>query len=244
MTCDGEVAFENLPAKEALPMSKPLAVICLSGGMDSCIAVAMAAREYEPAFLHVNYGQRTEAREQRCFREIADHFGATHRLVVDLPHLGRIGASALTDRTLDVPAGDLSRPGIPLTYVPFRNANILSAAVAWAEAIGAVAVVIGAVEEDSSGYPDCRQSFYDAFQRAVDEGTRDETRIRILTPVIGMRKSEIVRKGVELNAPLHLTWSCYVDEDVACGQCDSCLLRMKAFREAGVEDPIPYRKEI
>jgi 7-cyano-7-deazaguanine synthase len=232
-----------VPILEAggLNMAEPLAVICLSGGMDSCVAAAMALREYAPAFLHVNYGQRTEARELRCFREIADHFSAVHRLVVDLRHLGRIGASALTDRTIDVPKGDLSRTGIPVTYVPFRNANILSAAVAWAEAIGAEGVVIGAVEEDSSGYPDCRRAFYDAFQKAVDKGTRPESRIRILTPVIGMRKSEIVRTGAGLNAPLHLTWSCYVDEDLACGECDSCLLRMKAFREAGVKDSIPYR---
>lgn len=222
-------------------MSKPLAVVCLSGGMDSCVAAAIAARDCEPAFLHVNYGQRTETRELRCFREIADHYRVGHRLVVDLKHLGTIGASALTDRNIEVPEGDLSRSGIPVTYVPFRNANILSAAVAWAEAIGAEAVVIGTVEEDSSGYPDCRQVFYEAFQKAVDEGTRPETRIRILTPVIAMKKSEIVRKGIELGAPLHLTWSCYRDEDLACGECDSCLLRMKAFREAGVEDSITYR---
>jgi 7-cyano-7-deazaguanine synthase len=221
-------------------MSRPLAVVCLSGGMDSCVTAAIAHETHELALLHVNYGQRTERRELEAFRQIADFYHVEKRLVVTLEHLKSIGGSALTDPSISVPAGQVGREGIPPTYVPFRNATILSAAVSWAEVIGATAVFIGAVEEDSSGYPDCRESFYRAFQQAVTLGTRPGSHIEIVTPVIHLRKSEIVRRGVELGAPLGLTWSCYKDERVACGDCDSCLLRMRAFKEAGLPDPIPY----
>jgi 7-cyano-7-deazaguanine synthase len=223
-------------------MGKPIAVVCASGGLDSCVSVAIAAENCEPALLHVNYGQRTERRELRSFHEIAEYYGVTHKLVLDLEFLGRIGGSSLTDEAQEVPKGDLARAGIPSTYVPFRNANILAAAVAWAEVLGARAVYMGAVEEDSSGYPDCRKEFFDAFQQAVTLGTRPETRIEIVTPVIGMSKAEIVRRGMELGAPFHLTWSCYRDEKLACGRCDSCLLRLRAFQAAGIPDPIAYRK--
>jgi 7-cyano-7-deazaguanine synthase len=222
-------------------MSRAIAVVCLSGGMDSCVTAAIAARSHELACLHVNYGQRTEGRELRSFRDIADFYRVEKRLVVELPHLARIGGSSLTDKSRELPAARLARKQVPSTYVPFRNANILSAAVAWAEALGAHAVFIGAVEVDSSGYPDCRAEFFDTFAKAVSLGTRPGSGIEIVTPVIAMSKADIVRKGVELGAPLHLTWSCYSDETVACGGCDSCLLRMRAFAEAGVPDPIPRR---
>jgi 7-cyano-7-deazaguanine synthase len=225
------------------------AVVLLSGGMDSCVTLAIARERHDVgnvAALHVGYGQRTQAREQRAFEEIADFYGIRERLVVQLDHFRAIGGSALTDRKIAVPEGELntqaSHGQIPVTYVPFRNAHFLSVAVSWAEAIGAGAVYIGAVAEDSSGYPDCRPEYYRAFQELVRAGTRPETRIEIVTPVITMKKSEIIRRGVELGAPLHLTWSCYQSEDAACGACDSCLLRLRAFAEAGVADPISYRR--
>lgn len=223
-------------------MHKPMAVVCLSGGVDSCVTAGLVVQSHEPALLHVNYGQRTEARELTSFRQIADFYGVERRLVVDLDFLGQIGGSSLTDPAQAVPEGDLGRKDIPSTYVPFRNANILSAAVAWAETLGAAAVYVGAVEEDSSGYPDCREDFFEAFRKAVALGTRPDSKIEIVTPVIRMSKADIVRKGAELGAPFHLTWSCYREEDIACGECDSCLLRMRAFKQAGVPDPIPYRK--
>jgi 7-cyano-7-deazaguanine synthase len=225
------------------------AVALLSGGMDSCVTAAMARQRHGAehlALLHASYGQRTERRERRAFEEIAEFWGVRRRLVVRLDHFRAIGGSALTDPRIAVPENQLGAPGprgsaIPVTYVPFRNAHFLSAAVSWAEAIGANFIYIGAVAEDSSGYPDCRPLYYRVFQELVRAGTRPETRIDIVTPVIRMRKSEIVRRGIELGAPLHLTWSCYQSEDVACGACDSCLLRLRAFAEAGVPDPIPYR---
>jgi 7-cyano-7-deazaguanine synthase len=208
--------------------------------MDSCVTAAVARQAYEPALLHLNYGQRTEARELRAFREIADYYKAGLRLIASMEHLAKIGGSSLTDRDLAVPRANLTATGVPVTYVPFRNANMLSVAVSWAEVIGASAVFIGAVEEDSSGYPDCRRQFYDAFNAVIELGTRPGSGIRVVTPVIGMAKKDIVKKGVELGAPLHLTWSCYQNEDVACGECDSCALRLRAFQQAGVVDPIPY----
>lgn len=219
---------------------RDLAVVLVSGGMDSLVTAAMARAECETAFLHLNYGQRTEKKELECFHAIADHYGVTRRLVVDVSHLSKIGGSSLTDTSMTVEEADLSRRGVPTSYVPFRNANILSIAVSWAEVLGARRVYIGAVEEDSSGYPDCRKEFYEAFGRVIDLGTRPETRIEIFTPVIGMRKSEIVKKGAELRVPFDLTWSCYRDGDLACGNCDSCALRLRGFREAGVPDPLPY----
>lgn len=217
-----------------------LAVCLVSGGMDSCVTAAIAAMESEElALLHVSYGQRTAARERRAFDELARHFKA-RTLAVSLESLARIGGSSLTDMAMPVASAECSSSEIPTSYVPFRNAHLLATAVSWAEVIGAGAIYIGAVAEDSSGYPDCRPEFYAAFQQAIITGTRPETRIRIRTPVIGKRKSEIVKLGVALGAPLHLTWSCYEREDQACGCCDSCALRLRAFREAEIHDPIPY----
>jgi 7-cyano-7-deazaguanine synthase len=219
----------------------PLAVCLVSGGMDSCVTVAIAAEENEElAFLHVSYGQRTASRERESFDRIADHYAVEKRLVISLEHLAQIGGSSLTDKSIAVTAADLGAPGIPSSYVPFRNAHFLAAAVSWSEVINSNSIYIGAVAEDSSGYPDCRPEFYSAFQNAINLGTRPETNITIRTPVIGMKKSEIVRRGLELGAPLDLTWSCYRESELACGDCDSCALRLKAFREAGASDPIPY----
>lgn len=220
-----------------------LAVVALSGGMDSCVAAAMTrAIGMELALLHGDYGQRTEARERRAFEEIADFYGvpAARRLVVDFAGLRAIGGSALTDRRIEVPEGDLEAAGVPATYVPFRNAHLLSACTSWGEVLGARAVVTGFVEEDSSGYPDCRESFLRAFEVAAALGTRPGTRLAFHAPLLHLRKSAIVRKGLELGAPLQLSWSCYQGEDLACGRCDSCRLRLRGFREAGAEDPIPY----
>jgi 7-cyano-7-deazaguanine synthase len=219
----------------------PLAICLVSGGMDSCVTAAIANEENdELAFLHVSYGQRTEKREREAFAALADHYNVKSRLVISLEHLAKIGGSSLTDDRIAVTTANLSAPGIPSSYVPFRNAHLLSAAVSWGEVINATAIYIGAVAEDSSGYPDCRPEFYDAFQNVLDIGTKPETRITVETPVIAMRKSEIVQRGIELGAPLHLTWSCYKESESACGNCDSCALRLRAFREAGVTDPIPY----
>ena len=219
---------------------KPLAVVCLSGGMDSCVTAAIAAQEHRLAALHARYGQRTQAKEQACFEALADHFAAERRLMVDFPHLQAIGGSSLTDRRMPVREGDPEPDRIPTSYVPFRNAHLLSAATAWAEVLGARAIYIGAVWEDSSGYPDCRPEFYQAFQLLIERGTRPETRIHIATPVIRMTKAEIVRRGLALRAPFEKTWSCYQADAEACGACESCRLRLRAFAEAGVPDPIPY----
>jgi len=215
-------------------------VVLVSGGMDSLVAAALAVREGEAAFLHVSYGQRTEARERRAFRAIADHYRIEKRLEVDFPALKAIGGSALTDPSIPIRTGGIDRDSVPASYVPFRNGLLVSIAVSWAEAIGAGAVYIGAVEEDSSGYPDCRQAFFNAFGEAVRIGAARGESIRIVTPLIRMSKREIVRLGLELGAPFSLSWSCYVGEETACGVCDSCRLRLRAFRENGVPDPIPY----
>jgi 7-cyano-7-deazaguanine synthase len=218
-----------------------LAICLVSGGMDSCVTAAIAQRENdELAFLHVSYGQRTEQRERQSFEALADYYEVKSRLVVSLEQLAKIGGSSLTDNTVPVSAANLVSTTIPSSYVPFRNAHLLSAAVSWGEVIKASAIYIGAVAEDSSGYPDCRPEFYAAFQSAIDFGTKPETHMTIRTPVIHLKKSEIVQKGVEFGAPLHLTWSCYQESELACGNCDSCALRLRAFREAGVSDPIPY----
>lgn len=221
-------------------MPRPRAVVLASGGMDSCVTAAIAGRSFDLAMLHLNYGQRTEKRELKAFHGVADALGAADRLVISMEHLARIGGSSLTDARIPVSAADLLAAGIPSSYVPFRNANFLAAAVSWAEVLEAEAVYIGAVEEDSSGYPDCRRRFFDAFEAAVREGTKPTTGIRLVTPIIDRTKAEIVRLGLELGAPLHLTWSCYQREDRACGVCDSCALRLRGFQRAGVEDPIPY----
>jgi len=225
------------------------AVVLLSGGMDSCVSAAIARERHgaaNVALLHAMYGQRTEKRERQAFEDIANYYDVRQRLVVKLDHFRAIGGSALTDRQIRVPENELESPesggsSIPVTYVPFRNAHFLSVAVSWAEVLGAGYVYIGAVAEDSSGYPDCRPEYYRLFQDLIPLGTKPETEIEMVTPVIGMKKSEIIRRGRELGAPLHLTWSCYQGEDVACGKCDSCLLRLRAFVEAGTVDPIPYQ---
>jgi 7-cyano-7-deazaguanine synthase len=226
---------------------KPKGVVLLSGGMDSCVVAAIANETHSLALLHAGYGQRTEARERRSFDAIADFYGVEERLAIRLDAFRQIGGSALTDRRIDVPEnshGLAASAGIPVTYVPFRNAHFLSAATSWAEVIGATAIFIGAVEEDSSGYPDCRPQYYHAFAEVIRQGTRPETHIEIVTPVIALKKSEIVRRGVSLGAPLDRTWSCYQFDDAACGACDSCRLRLQAFAQAGVADPIPYRARV
>ncbi len=217
-----------------------LSVVLVSGGLDSAVTSAIAACAGEVAFLHANYSQRTEARELKAFTEIADFFEVETRLVAELGYLKEIGGSALFDAGLEVPEGDLSSTEVPVTYVPFRNAHLLSVAVSWAEVLGALNVYIGAVEEDSSGYPDCRKEFFQSFERTAKLGTKAETVIEIKTPLIEMKKAEIVRKGTGLGAPFNLTWSCYKDSELACGTCDSCLLRLRGFKEAGITDPICY----
>lgn len=223
------------------------AVVLLSGGMDSCVTAAEAIRRHgegSVGLLHASYGQRTEAREARAFSEIAKYYGIDQKLAVRLDYFRVIGGSALTDAKIAVPENELGGPGqgsaIPVTYVPFRNAHFLSIAVSWAEATEASEIYIGAVAEDSSGYPDCRPEYYEAFQEVIGRGTRPETRIEIVTPVIRLKKSEIILRGMELGAPLHLTWSCYQGEELACGACDSCRLRLRAFAEAGIKDPVGY----
>jgi 7-cyano-7-deazaguanine synthase len=218
-----------------------LAVCLVSGGMDSCVTAAIARDEnVELAFLHVSYGQRTAARERRAFIELAEHFGVARKMAVSIEYLKAIGGSSLTDAGIPVTEGDLISRKIPTSYVPFRNSHLLAIATSWAETIAAQRIYIGAVAEDVSGYPDCRPEFYEAFQRAIDAGTKPETKIEIVTPVIHLSKAEIVRRGLELGAPLELTWSCYQAEDLACGRCDSCALRLRAFQDAGTPDPIAY----
>ena len=223
--------------------TQPRAVVCLSGGMDSCVCAALAARDFEVYAVHFSYGQRTEARELRSAEEVARIVGVKELLHLKIDLFRRIGGSALTDEAIAVPeaATDEATIGsaVPVTYVPFRNAHFLSAGVSWAEVLGARTVFIGAVEQDSSGYPDCRPAYYDAFNELIKMGTKDGD-IRVVTPLIAMRKSEIVRLGVELGAPFHVSWSCYSSESEACGVCESCVLRLRAFREAGAVDPIPY----
>ncbi|HEX3940876.1 MAG TPA: 7-cyano-7-deazaguanine synthase QueC [Acidobacteriaceae bacterium] len=229
------------------PSPRPRAVVCLSGGMDSAVCAALAARDCEAYALHFSYGQRTEQRELEAARAVASAVGFDGFLALSIDIFRRIGGSALTDFSIAVPrAEDLAEPAsaragssIPVTYVPFRNAHFLSAAVSWAEVLGAERIMIGAVEQDSSGYPDCRPAYYQAFQELIRTGTR-EGQIRVETPLIRLRKSEIVRLGLELGAPFHLTWSCYSSDAVACGLCESCVLRRRAFEEAGSRDPIPY----
>ena len=216
-------------------------IVLVSGGMDSCVTAAIANSESENlAFLHISYGQRTEARERKAFSDIADFYKVEDRLDVSIEHIANIGGSSLTDESIAVAEANLESKEIPTSYVPFRNANMLAIAVSWAEVIGANAIYIGAVAEDSSGYPDCRPEFYEAFQRTIDAGTKPETHIEIRTPIIQLSKAEIVTKGMELDAPLHLTWSCYRNEALSCGTCDSCALRLRGFEQAGRNDPIAY----
>ena len=219
--------------------SKSRAVVLLSGGMDSCVCAALAARDHEPAAVHVSYGQRTEERERQSFLAICQRLKIHDRLMVRNDALRAIGGSALTDESIPVPDSEAIAQSIPITYVPFRNAHFLAVAVSWAEVLGAAKVYIGAVEPDSSGYPDCRPAYYKAYNEVVKAGTKDG-KIEIVTPLIAMRKAEIVCLGLELGAPFDLTWSCYSREDRACGVCDSCVLRLRAFTAAGVSDPISY----
>jgi 7-cyano-7-deazaguanine synthase len=230
-------------------MSRPRAVVCLSGGMDSTVCAMLAARDYESYGLHFSYGQRTEARELQAAREVAKAVGLAELLELKTELFRKIGGSALTDESIAVPDADQSEDAdtssqrrgkdVPVTYVPFRNAHFLSAAVSWAEVLGAGTVFIGAVEQDSSGYPDCRPAYYDAFNRLIREGTKDGE-IAVVTPLIRLKKADIVQLGVELGAPLDVSWSCYSGKTEACGLCESCVLRLRAFREAGAVDPIRY----
>jgi 7-cyano-7-deazaguanine synthase len=209
--------------------------------MDSAVTAAIAARQHRLAFLHGNYGQRTEAKELACFHALADHFGADRRLVVDFSDLRQIGGSSLTDRSLPVREGEPEHGVVPTSYVPFRNAHLLAAAASWGEVIGARAIFVGAVWEDSSGYPDCRGEFFRAFEEAIRLGTRPGTDLRIETPLLSLSKATIVRRGLELGVPFERTWSCYQAEAAACGACESCRLRLRGFRDAGEPDPVPYR---
>ncbi len=217
-------------------------IVLLSGGMDSTLTAMIARRDSERiSALHLNYRHRTERRELKAFEDVCTALDISDRLVVDIEFLRAIGGSSLTDETIEVTKANLEASDIPSSYVPFRNGNFLAVATSWAEAIRADALYIGAVEEDSSGYPDCRRSFFDAFERAIAMGTKPETSIRIVTPIIHLRKSEIVRESIRLGAPIGKTWSCYQSEDAACGVCDSCALRLRSFVEAGIADPIPYK---
>ena len=216
-------------------------IILLSGGMDSLVTAAIAARQCEEIhFLHVNYGQNTEQKELECFQKLVEHYQPAGTLVTSIDYLRQIGGSSLTDDNIAV-TDHQNTDQIPSSYVPFRNAHLLAIAVSWAEVIKADRIYIGAVEEDSSGYPDCRESFYNAFQQTINLGTADDTKIEIITPVIHLTKPEIIRKGIELKAPFEYSWSCYRENEVACGRCDSCVLRLQAFKKAGLEDPLPYK---
>lgn len=236
-----EAAYETLATSAVEDVRAGPAVCLVSGGMDSCVTAAIANEEANGlAFLHVSYGQRTAERERRAFEQLADYYKVSQRLVVSLEHLAQIGGSSLTDTAIAVTPANLKGHGIPTSYVPFRNAHLLSIATSWAEVIGAASIYIGAVAEDSSGYPDCRPEFYEAFQEVITRGTKPDTQIQIRTPVIALKKSEIVQLGQRLAAPFELTWSCYKESAEACGDCDSCALRLRAFHAAGIKDPIPY----
>jgi 7-cyano-7-deazaguanine synthase len=219
------------------------AIVLMSGGLDSTLCAAIANNDgYEIAGLHLNYGQLTQERELKAFEEVCNYYDVDDKLIVDIGFLTQIGGSSLTDTKMEVHKADLDAEEVPNTYVPFRNANILGIATSWAEVIGAEAIYIGAVEEDSSGYPDCRKSFFEAYQEAINLGTKPETVINIKTPIINMSKKEIVLKSKELDAPINLSWSCYTNSEEACGECDSCALRLRGFEMAGLTDPITYKK--
>ena len=228
-----------------MAFEKQRSVVLLSGGMDSCVCGALAARDTDAAAMHISYGQRTEQRERWAFERICDRLGIHHRLALRNEALSMIGGSALTDSNVAVPAAkaEIGQGSVPVTYVPFRNAHFLAAAVSWAEVVNATQIYIGAVEQDSSGYPDCRPAYYKAFNEVIRTGTRDG-KISITTPLIGMRKADIVRLGRDLGVPFDLTWSCYSREDKACGVCESCVLRQRAFEEAGAADPLPYMPRV
>jgi 7-cyano-7-deazaguanine synthase len=236
-----EAALASVEPLELEVAGSGMAVCLVSGGMDSCVTAAIAKHQADyVAFIHVSYGQRTEERERRAFEKIADYYEVEKRLIVSMRHLSVIGGSSLTDQDIPIAPADLQSQRIPTSYVPFRNTHLLAVATSWAEVIGAAWIYIGAVAEDSSGYPDCRPEFYEAFQRVIDTGTKPKTRIQITTPVIHLTKAQIVQLGERIGAPLEFTWSCYKESEVACGECDSCALRLRAFRVAGIADPIPY----
>lgn len=216
-------------------------IVLVSGGMDSALTAAIAGKKYNLNFLHINYGQRTEKRELKAFNDLANHYNAKRKLIVDVSYLKQIGGSSLTDKTMKVSKADLRSKKIPTSYVPFRNANLLSVAVSWAEVIKARKIFIGAVEEDSSGYPDCRKKFFEAFNRLISKGTRPNSNIKIVTPIIAFTKKDIVTSSAGLKVPLHLTWSCYIRNDIACGTCDSCALRLRGFQLSGIKDPVRYK---
>lgn len=220
---------------------KNTAIVLASGGLDSTVALAIAQKKYNIALLHVNYGQKTEKKELISFNSIADFYNVDKRLLVDIKYLKVIGGSSLTDIKMEIPLPEIESKSIPSTYVPFRNTHLIAIAVSWAEVIRANYIYIGAVQDDSSGYPDCRKSYFNAYNKLINEGTRPETNIEIITPVIGMSKAQIIKKGIELSAPFHLTWSCYKNGQIACGECDSCILRLRGFKEAGYKDPIKYK---
>ena len=239
---DNKITEESNLRVSASPRLR-VAICLVSGGMDSCVTAAIAASENEKlAFLHVSYGQLTEERERKAFNDIADFYNIEKRLDVSIEYLAEIGGSSLTDKNIEVSEADLEAKEIPTSYVPFRNANMLSIATSWAEVLGAGAIYIGAVAEDSSGYPDCRPEFYAAFEKTIEKGTKPDTSIKIKTPIIHLTKAEIVKKAMKLNAPVHLSWSCYRSEDSACGTCDSCALRLRGFEQANLTDPISYKK--
>lgn len=228
-------------AAEIHRAQRSLAIVLASGGMDSLVTLAIARASHEVALLHVDYGQRTEARERLAFRQIADHYGVERRLETSIRYLTQIGGSSLTEHAMPVRvSGLVAGEAIPSSYVPFRNTHLIAIAVSWGEVIGARHVFVGAVEEDSSGYPDCRREYFEAMNRLIAAGTRPESRIEVVTPLIALSKREIVLRGAALGAPFALSWSCYQREEAACGVCDSCRLRLRAFHDAGITDPIPY----
>jgi 7-cyano-7-deazaguanine synthase len=238
---DNKIEEESNLRVSASPRLRRVSVCLVSGGMDSCVTSAIAQSENdEIAFLHISYGQLTEERERKAFNDIADFYGVEKRLDVSIEYLAKIGGSSLTDKSIEVTEADLESEEIPSSYVPFRNANMLAIATSWAEVLGAKKIYVGAVAEDSSGYPDCRPEFFTSFEKTIETGTKPDTSIKIKTPIIHLTKAEIVQKGFELNAPIHLSWSCYRSEDLACGTCDSCALRLRGFEQAGMEDPILY----
>jgi 7-cyano-7-deazaguanine synthase len=220
---------------------KKTAIVLVSGGMDSALTAAFAFKKYNLAFLHVNYGQKTEKRELKAFNDIAKYYGVKQKLTVDVSHLKKIGGSSLTDSKIKITKADLKTKKVPTSYVPFRNANILAIATSWAEVIKAEKIFIGAVEEDSSGYPDCRKKFFDSYNKMIKLGTKPGLKIEIVTPIIGFNKKEIVLKSFKLKSPIHLTWSCYKNNGTACGVCDSCALRLRGFQQAGKKDPVSYK---
>jgi len=229
------------PGAKTRGTDRPLAIVLVSGGMDSLVTLAIARAEHEVALLHVDYGHRTEARERLAFRQIADHYGIARRLETSIRYLAQIGGSSLTERAMPVRvSGIVAGEPIPDSYVPFRNTHLIAIAVSWGEVIGARRIFVGAVEEDSSGYPDCRREYFAAMNQLIAAGTRPDSRIEVVAPLIALSKKQIVERGAALGAPFALSWSCYQREEAACGVCDSCRLRLRAFRDAGLADPIPY----